>query len=75
MESTLLQSPPMAQLIDEIRGLYGTYPSWLVTGCLVVVGLGLGWLIWKLVRFGMAVFVTLALVAIVAFAGWMILTQ
>lgn len=63
----------MAQLLDEIKGLYGIYPSWLVTACLVVVGLGLGWVIWKLVRVGMVLLVTVALLAIVAFAGWMIL--
>jgi len=65
----------MAQLIDEIKGLYDVYPSWLVTACLVVVGLGLGWVVWKLVRIGMAVLVTVALLGIVVFAGWMILAQ
>ena len=68
-----LESPLMAQLLDEIEGLYGIYPSWLVTACLVVVGLGLGWLLWKLVRVGMVLLVTVALLAIVVFAGWMIL--
>lgn len=63
----------MAQLLDEIQGLYDLYPSWLVTACLVVVGLGLGWVVWKLFRFGMALLVTTALLAIVLFAGWMIL--
>ncbi|EDY84652.1 hypothetical protein VDG1235_4284 [Verrucomicrobiia bacterium DG1235] len=63
----------MAQLIDQIKGLYDIYPSWLVTACLVVVGLGLGWVAWKLIRFGMVVLVTVLLLAIVVFAGWMIL--
>ena len=75
VERALLESPPMAQLIDEIKGLYDVYPSWLVTACLVVVGLGLGWVVWKLVRIGMVVLVTVALLAIVVFAGWMILAQ
>lgn len=68
-----LESPPMAQIIDEIQELYGIYPSWLVTACLVVLGLGLLWVVWKLVRVGMAVLVTVSLVALVVFAGWMIL--
>ncbi|WP_309024402.1 hypothetical protein [Pelagicoccus sp. SDUM812002] len=63
----------MAQILDEIQGLYGMYPSWLVTACLVVVGLGFGWVIWKLVRVGMVLLVTAALLAIMVFAGWMIL--
>ncbi|MDQ8203546.1 hypothetical protein [Pelagicoccus sp. SDUM812003] len=63
----------MAPIIDEIRGLYGLYPSWLVTTCLVIVGLGLAWLLWKLIRIGMVVIVTVLLLAIVGFAGWMIL--
>ena len=75
VERALLESRPMAQLIDEIKGLYDVYPSWLVTACLVVVGLGLGWVLWKLIRIGMVVLVTVALLAIVVFAGWMILAQ
>lgn len=63
----------MQQLIDEFKGLYDMYPSWLVTACLVVVGLGLGWVVWKLIRFGMVVLVTVLLLALVVFAGWMIL--
>ncbi len=73
VERGLLESPPMAQILDEIKGLYGIYPSWLVTACLVVLGLGLGWVVWKLVRVGMVLLVTVALLAIVVFAGWMIL--
>lgn len=63
----------MAQIIDEFRDLYLVYPPWLVTACLVVVGLGVGWVLWKLIRFGMVVVVTALLLAIVAFAGWAIL--
>ena len=63
----------MAPIIDEIKGLYLLYPPWLVTTCLVIVGLGLGWILWKLVRFGLVIVVTLLLLAIVGFAGWMIL--
>lgn len=63
----------MVQLLEEIRGLYGVYPPWLVTVCLLVVGLGLGWVAWKLIRVGVVVLVTVILLAIVVFAGWMIL--
>lgn len=68
-----LESPLMAQIFDEIQELYGIYPSWLVTACLVVVGLGLGWVVWKVIRVGMVVLVTVSLLALVVFAGWMIL--
>lgn len=73
LERAHLESASMAQILDEIQGLYGMYPSWLVTACLVVVGLGLVWVLWKLVRVGMVLLVTGALLAIVVFAGWMIL--
>lgn len=67
----------MAQIVDEIvnsiSGLYADYPGWLVTVCLVIVGLGVGFALWKLIRFGFVVFVTLLLLAIVGFAGWVIL--
>ncbi|MBC2606445.1 hypothetical protein [Pelagicoccus albus] len=64
----------MAQLIDEIQALYEVYPKWLVTTCLVIVGLGLGWILWKVIRASMAILVTAALLAIVLFAGWIILS-
>ena len=59
----------MAQIIDEI------YPPWLVTACLSVVGLGLAWVLYKLIKVGMVVVVTALLLAIVAFVGWMILVR
>ncbi len=65
----------MAQIIDEIRELYEIYPPWLVTACLSIVGLGLAWVLYKLVKVGMVVVVTALLLAIVAFVGWMILTR
>lgn len=63
----------MAPILDEIKGLYGVYPSWLASACLLVVGLSLGWGLWKIVRAGVALFMTAAFLAIVFFAGWMIL--
>ncbi len=65
----------MAQIIDEIKGLYEIYPPWLVTACLSVVGLGLAWVLYKLIKVGMVVVVTALLLAIVAFVGWMILVR
>jgi len=62
----------MAQLVDAIKALYGLYPPWLVTACLAVLGLALGWAAWKIVRFGMVVLLAGALFAIVAAVGWMI---
>lgn len=63
----------MAQIIGEFQKLFELYPKWLVVACLAVVGLGVGWVIWKLLRFGMVLVVTALLIAIVGFAGWMIL--
>lgn len=65
----------MAQIIDELRGLYLVYPPWLVSACLAIVGLGAAWILWKLIRFGMVIVVALLLLLIVTFAGWMILSS
>lgn len=65
----------MAPIVDELRALYSVYPAWLVTTCLVIVGLGLGFALFKLIRFGLAVIVALLLLGIVGFAGWMILAS
>ena len=65
----------MAPIVDEIQALYGVYPPWLITTCLVIVGLGLGFVLFKLIRFGLVVVVALLLLAIAGFAGWMILAS
>lgn len=70
-----LESPSMAQLVEEIKGLYELYPSWLVSACLGIVGLGVLWALWKLVRLGMVVAVAVLLLGIVAFVGWTILAS
>ena len=63
----------MARILDEIQTLFELYPRWLVVICLAIVGIGVGWCVWKLVRVGMVLLVTALLLAIVGFAGWMIL--
>ncbi len=73
LTGAVLESAPMQQIVDQIGGLYDVYPAWLVTTCLAIVGLGLGWGLWKLIRFGLVVMVTLLLLTIVVFVGWMIL--
>lgn len=65
----------MAQIVEEVQGLYAIYPAWLVSACLAIVGLGLAYLLYRLLRVGMVVVVTVLLAAIVGFAGWMILAS
>ena len=65
----------MAQLIDELQGQFALYPRWLVVTCLAIVGLGVAWAVWKLLRFGMVLGVTALLLVIIGFAGWMILAS
>lgn len=65
----------MAQIVDEIKELYLLYPSWLVTLCLIVVGFGVGFILWKLLRFSLVVIVAILILGIVAFAGYMFLSS
>lgn len=60
----------MAELIDEVRELLELYPPWLVTACLVIVGAGVLYLVWRVVKFGIVLVVTALLIALVAFAAW-----
>ncbi len=62
----------MTEIVDEIKQLFELYPPWLVTTCLVIVGAGLIYLIWRLVKFGMILVITLLLIALVGAAGWFI---
>ncbi len=65
----------MAQIIDGLQAQLALYPRWLVVTCLCVVGLGVAWASWKALRFGMVLVVTSLLLAIIGFAGWMILAS
>jgi len=65
----------MALIVEEIRGLYALYPAWLVSACLAVVGIGIGYALFKILKVGMVIVVTALLAAIVGFAGWMILAS
>ncbi len=65
----------MTQLVDEIQALFGLYPDWLVWTCLAVVALGVVWLVWRIVKFSMAVIVTALLVGLVGFAAYVIFTS
>ena len=60
----------MTELIDEVRELLELYPPWLVTTCLIVVGAGLLYVMWRIVKFGIVLVVTALLIALVAFAAW-----
>ncbi len=60
----------MTELIDEVRELLELYPPWLVTTCLIVVGAGLLYIVWRIVKFGIVLVVTALLIALVAFAAW-----
>ncbi len=60
----------MTDLIEEVRELLKLYPPWLVTTCLIVVGAGLLYVIWRIVKFGIVLVVTALLLALVAFAAW-----
>jgi hypothetical protein len=60
----------MTDLIEEVRELLELYPPWLVTTCLIVVGAGLLYLMWRIVKFGIVLVVTALLIALVAFAAW-----
>jgi hypothetical protein len=42
----------------------------LVTACLIVVGAGLLYVVWRIVKFGIVLVVTALLIALVAFAAW-----
>jgi len=64
----------MTSIVDEVMNLFELYPPWLVTTCLVIVGLGLAYALWKLIKISMVVLVTVMLIALVVFAGWMILS-
>jgi len=60
----------MTDLIEEVRELLKLYPPWLVTTCLIVVGAGLLYVMWRIVKFGIVLVVTALLLALVAFAAW-----
>ena len=60
----------MAFAIEEIRKLFELYPPWLVTTCLAIVGAGLLYVVWRIVKFGIVLMVTALLIALVVFAGW-----
>ena len=60
----------MTDLIEEVRELLQLYPPWLVTTCLIVVGAGLFYVMWRIVKFGIVLVVTALLIALVAFAAW-----
>ena len=60
----------MAFAIEEIGKLLESYPPWLVTVCIVVVGAGLLYVVWRIVKFGIVLTVTALLIALVIFAGW-----
>ncbi len=59
----------MTELIDEVRELLELYPPWLVTTCLVIVGAGLLYVLWRVVKFGIVLVVTALLIALVVFAA------
>lgn len=60
----------MTDLIEEVRELLELYPPWLVTTCSIVVGAGLLYVMWRIVKFGIVLVVTALLIALVAFAAW-----
>ncbi len=60
----------MNEVIDQIRELLEMYPPWLVTVCLIVVGAGVLYVVWRVVKFGIVLVVTALLIALVAFAAW-----
>ena len=60
----------MTEWINEARELLAQYPPWLVTVCLVVVGAGALYALWRIVKFGIVLVVTALLIALVAFAAW-----
>ena len=60
----------MTDLIEEVRELLELYPPWQVTTCLIVVGAGLLYVMWRIVKFGIVLVVTALLIALVAFAAW-----
>lgn len=60
----------MADPIDEIRTLLELYPSWLVLTCLAIVAVGVLYVVWRIVKFGIVLMVTALLIALVVFAGW-----
>lgn len=60
----------MTVVIQQIRELCELYPPWLVIACLIVVGAGVAYVVWKIVKFGIVLLVTVLLIALVAFAGW-----
>ncbi len=62
----------MNEIVDEIKGLYEVYPPWLVTTCLAIVGAGLLYVLWRLLKFGMILVITLLLIALVGVAGWLV---
>lgn len=65
----------MTQLIDEFQQLLETYPEWLVWTCLAVALVVFAWVLWRIIKFGMAIIVTVLLVGIVGFAAYVILTS
>ena len=48
----------MADFIDQIRGLFELYPKWLVVTCLAIVGVGVGYVLWRVVKFGLMLVLT-----------------
>jgi len=60
----------MTDAIDEIRKLLELYPSWLVLTCLAIVAVGVLYVVWRIVKFGIVLMVTALLIALVVFAGW-----
>ncbi|MEM9158964.1 MAG: hypothetical protein AAGB46_07920 [Verrucomicrobiota bacterium] len=65
----------MTEIIDQVQGLFEHYPKWLVIACLAIVGVGVGYVLWRVVKFGMMLVVALLLVALVGFAGWVIFSS
>lgn len=62
----------MAEFVDEIKGLFELYPTWLVAICLAIVGSGLLYVLWRLVKISMIVIITLLLIGLVGIAGWLV---
>lgn len=62
----------MERLVDQVEALFATYPSWLVGLCMAIVGAGLLYVLWRVIKVSMIIVVTVLLLGIAGFAGWVI---
>jgi len=63
----------MLPTVEEIRELMEFYPPWVVLPAAVAVAAGLGYLLWRVVKFSFVMLITLLLLGLAAFAAWAIL--